>query len=117
MEHYRLDTYPIPKDKSPLYINEPWLIDASIMENSVDTREPEAQEDNFQMDVETIISQVEIYDQIWYVRHMSSERKHSREAVELVREVLVRLEEIPDGCAETFPYKSIDTLKDAYLPV
>lgn len=33
MEHHTLDVYPIPKDKEPLYINEPWLIDRSLLEN------------------------------------------------------------------------------------
>lgn len=32
MEHHSLDPYPIPKDKKPLYINEPWLIDKSLLE-------------------------------------------------------------------------------------
>ena len=27
MERHSLDPYPMPKDKTPLYINEPWLID------------------------------------------------------------------------------------------
>jgi len=30
MHHRNIDPYPIPKDKSPIYINEPWLIDKSI---------------------------------------------------------------------------------------
>ena len=32
MEHHDLDIYPIPREKAALYINEPWLIDKSIME-------------------------------------------------------------------------------------
>ena len=32
MEHHDLDIYPIPREKTALYINEPWLIDKSIME-------------------------------------------------------------------------------------
>lgn len=31
MEHHTLDVYSIPKDKAPLYINEPWLIDRSLL--------------------------------------------------------------------------------------
>ena len=150
MGYHRLDPYPIPKDKEPLYINEPWLIDDSIIEVKPDTREPEPQDDNvrvyipldinrkavlrrlqmliarygeaneeneynFQMDVEALISQVEIYDQIWYVRHMPPESKHSIEAIELVKEMIALLEEIPDGCAETFPFELIDSLKGEYL--
>ena len=150
MVRHRLEPYPIPKDKTPLYINEPWLIDNSIMEILPLTGEPESQEDNirvyipldinknailrrlnmtiarygeaneeneinFQMDVESLISQLEIYDQVWYVRHMPSKGKHSSEAIELVKEVIVLLEGIPDGCAETFPFETIESLKDEYL--
>lgn len=32
MEHHKLDPYPIPKEKTPLCINEPWLIDKSLLE-------------------------------------------------------------------------------------
>lgn len=41
MEYHRLDPYPIPNDKKPLYVNEPWLIDDSIMDVKPDTSEPE----------------------------------------------------------------------------
>lgn len=45
MEHHRLDPYPIPKDKTPLCINEPWLIDKSLLEYPP-RREPDEKEDN-----------------------------------------------------------------------
>lgn len=45
MKHRRLDLYPIPKDKTLLYINEPWLIDKSLLEH-LQHREPEEQPDN-----------------------------------------------------------------------
>ena len=151
MVHHRLDPYPIPKDKTPLYINEPWLIDKSFLEYS-SRREPDDKSDNvriyipmdlnrdailrrldaviahygeaneknemdFNADVDAIISQIEIYDQVWYVRHMSSEGHHSREAIALVNEFVARLEEIPDGCAECFPFETIDELKQEYLSI
>ncbi len=75
----------------------------------------EENEINFQMDVESLISQVEIYDQVCYVRHMPSKGKHSSEAIELVKEMIGLLEGIPDGCAETFPFEMIASLKDEYL--
>ena len=150
MEHHRLDPYPIPKDKTPLCINEPWLIDKSLLEYPP-RREPDDKEDNvriyipmdlnrdailrrldtviahygeanesneldFSVDVNMIISQLEIYDQVWYVRHMPPEGKHSREAISLAREFVARLEEIPDGCAECFPFEIIDELKREYFP-
>lgn len=39
----------------------------------------------------------------------------NREAKELVREIITRLEEIPDGCAECFPFEIIDELRQEYL--
>lgn len=149
MEHHTLDVYPIPKDKAPLYINEPWLLDRSLLEISNGCAEPEQEQDNirvyipldinknailrrldllivhyeeanekneidFSIDVDMLVSQIEIYDQIWYVRHMPEIGDHSREAVDLVREFIARLEEIPDGCAELFPFELIDTLRKEY---
>lgn len=150
MEQHTLDVYPIPKDKAPLYINEPWLIDCSLLEISNGSAEPEQEEDNirvyipldinknailrrldtmiihygeanekneldFSIDVDMLVSQIEIYDQIWYVRHMPENGEHSQEAVDLVREFIARLEEIPDGCAEIFPFELIDTLREECL--
>lgn len=149
MERHRLDPYPIPKEKTPLCINEPWLIDKSLLEYPP-RREPDEKEDNvriyipmdlnreailrrldrviaqygeateenemdFSVDVGMIISQLEIYDQVWFVRHMPHKGEHSREAKELVMEIIARLEEIPDGCAECFPFDTIDELKQEYL--
>ena len=149
MTHHDLDPYPVPKEKNPLYINEPWLIDKTLLENFPHP-EPEEQDDNvriyvpldlnkeailrrldrlichygearednempFAVDVGMLISQIEIYDQIWYVRHVPNEGKHSKEAIELVSEFVPRLEEIPDGCAECFPFETIDELRAEYL--
>ena len=150
MARHTLDIYPIPKEQSPMYINEPWLIDQSLLDETVYHQDPFAQSDNirvyipldinrasilrrldyvirrygeanednetsFQMDVELIISQIEIYDQIWFVRNMPSAGKHSLEAIALIEEVIKRLREIPDGCAEIFPFELIDTLEREFL--
>lgn len=149
MEHHSLDPYLIPKDKKLLYINEPWLIDKSLLEYP-HHREPDEKEDNiriylpmdlnkdailrrldyiivvygearednetdFSIDVGMIISQLEIYDQIWFVRHMPKKGEHSREAKKLAAEIVDRLEEIPDCGAECFPFELIDELKEEYL--
>lgn len=29
MDHHDIDKCPIPREKDPIYINEPWLIDSS----------------------------------------------------------------------------------------
>ena len=52
-----------------------------------------------------ILNQVEIYDQVWHVRHTPENGKHSEEAVILVKEILEKLKNIPDGCAECFPFR------------
>ncbi len=149
MERHDLNPYPLPKDNSPLYINEPWLIDKSLLEYPPHP-EPEEDEDNVRIyvpvdlnrkailrrldciisqygeanednesdyytDVSMLISQIEIYDQICYVRNMPEEGKHSAEAISLVREFVEKLEEIPDGCAECFPFDIIDKLKEDFL--
>lgn len=62
-----------------------------------------------------IISQLEIYDQIWFVRHMPKKGEHSREAKKLAAEIVDRLEEIPDCGAECFSFELIDELKEEYL--
>lgn len=67
------------------------------------------------MDVAQLVCQIEIYDQIWSVRHMPEEGKHNREAVRLVKDFVAMLEEIPDGCAECFPFDSIDELREEIL--
>ena len=154
MEHHDLDVYPSPGEKTPMYINEPWLIDRSIKERALkmaDLRKsPDEEKDNiriyvpmdlnkkailrrldsvichyeeanegnesdFSQDVEMLISQIEIYDQIWYVRHIPKDGEHSLEAKELVEEFIAKLEEIPDGCAECFPFEVIDRLREEYL--
>ena len=152
MEHHKLDVYPVPKEKSPLYINEPWLIDKSLSQYSEETLpiEPDNAEDNiriyipmdlnkeailrrldyvinhygkanernemnFSLDVQSIISQIEIYDQVWFARHMPHKGHHSSEAISLVEEFVAHLEQIADGCAECFPFEIINDLKSEYL--
>ncbi len=75
----------------------------------------EANEMEFGADVGLIISQIEIYDQIWYERHRPDKGKHSAEAVDLVKEVLDRLNCITDACSEIFPFDIIEELREEYL--
>ena len=75
----------------------------------------ENNEINFSLDVDYLVSQIEIYDQIWSVRHMPEEGNHSAEAIALVKEFVSLLEEIPDGCSEYFPFDVIDDLREEYL--
>ena len=149
MIHHRLDPYPIPKDKTPLFVNEPALIDKTLL-NIPLQREPELQDDNvriyipmdlnhdaimrrlrnllyqygeateenelnFRTDAYMIVSQLEIYDQLWYLRHMPKKGAHSLEGQKLAADIIALLEAIPDGCAEMFPFELIDELKEEYM--
>lgn len=40
--------------------------------------------------------------------------EHSAEGIALIKEFVRMLEEIPDGCAELFPFELIDELRDGY---
>ena len=150
--HHDLDIHPIPADKNPLFVNEPWLIDQSqaVMDYVNKAPEPaedniriyipfdinksaiirrlfdlidryvEANEDNefnFSSDVDALVSQIEIYDQVWSVKHMQEEGSRSKEAIELVEEFIERLEEIPDGGAELFPFELIEKLREQYFVI
>lgn len=150
MNQHNLDPYPIPKDKAPLFINEPDLIDRSLLEYKINHITPDSEEDNvriyvpldlnkkailrrlneimvchgeatyknemeFLLEVRFLLSQVEIYDQIWFGRHTPKDGNHSKEAVELMKEIVTCLEEIPDGGAEMFPFELIDELREEYL--
>ena len=145
-----LDPYPIPKEESPMYINEPWLIDHSLLLSEKVYKEPEDQKDNlrvyipldlnaesilrrlkyiiflygdasednemnYSLAVDMLISQIEIFDQIWFTRHMPASGKHSKEAIDLVKRFIELLEGIPDACAEIFPFETIDKLRAEYL--
>ena len=150
MIHHNLDPYPEPRDKTPIYINEPWLTDKTRMEYPIGVDSDSEEADNvriyapidlnrkailrrldriivaygeanerneieYDSDVNMLVSQIEIYDQIWYVRHTPSDNRHSDEAVSLVKEFVSCLEAIPDGCEEYFPFERIDELKEEYL--
>ena len=76
-------------------------------------------ESAFSCDVAQLIEQIEIYDQIWSVRHPRIKDNHavvhSAEAIGLVREVIRKLDEVGDnGSGETFPYEIIEELKKEY---
>lgn len=84
--------------------------------NTVIQKYGEANEENefaFEAEVCRLVSQIEIYDQIHYVRG-NMEGKHSEEARNLIRDFIDQLKEIPDGCAELFPFELIDELEEEY---
>ena len=75
----------------------------------------EASEENefaFRQEVGQVISQLEIYDQIRYVRNMPSDgSRHNEDVVSLAGEIIGRLENIEDAGAEMFPFELIDELR------
>lgn len=75
----------------------------------------EKNEMRFSVDVYRLLSQLEIYDRRWYLRHMPPKGEHSAEGVKLAKEIIQRLESIPEGDSEYFPYDLIDELNDEYL--
>ena len=145
--HHILDITPVPA--SVTYVNEPSLIDITApasddkpdniriyvpmdinkdailrrLSDLVDKygEANEGNESDFSCDVGQLVSQIEIYDQIWTVRAMkqsvvnSKGRRHSLRTRELVAAFVKALEEIPDGCAECFPFEMIDNLRGEYL--
>ena len=147
-----LDVYPNPKEKQPMFINEPWLVDLSLLNNEDLSKEPEPQKDNIRIYVPVdlnaaailrrldyiiqqfgpareknelnytiavgqLISQIEIYDQIWYARNVPSngDKKHSAEARVLVERFIDALKDMEVWDAELFPYEEIEELKKEYL--
>lgn len=81
-----------------------------IMESPDDTIELE-----FSYQVDKIISQLEIYDQVWVARDLGNavrieEHLHSKKGIELAGKIVSILLE-DEGCAERFPYDIVDELK------
>lgn len=48
-EDHKLDIYPVPKDKTPMFINEPWLTDPSYDWLDAWGNEPEDEADNIRV--------------------------------------------------------------------
>ena len=81
-----------------------------IMESPDDTNELE-----FSYQVGKIISQLEIYDQVWVARNLKdavriNDNIHSPKGIQLAKEIISILME-DEGCAESFPYNIIDELQ------
>lgn len=93
-------------------------------------RADERNESNFSCSIEQVLTRLEIYDQVWFVREMSKPWKdddvrqnnheqmlrHSRHATEIARVIVDELLLVANtGCsAELFPYETIDMLCREY---
>ena len=66
-----------------------------------------------------LISQLEIYDQVWVARGSYDAAPeepgvfHSREGIALARRMVEYMED-NEGCAECFPYEEIEKLREAF---
>ena len=67
-----------------------------------------------------VISQLEIYDQVWAARNLEdtvqkedSGVRHSRQGIELAKQIVKYLKEI-EGTAECFPFDEIQELREAF---
>ncbi len=76
-------------------------------------------ESSVRCEVRTILAQIEIYDQVWFVREGEFPKDengmitgHSHHARDVIKEVVARLEKV--GTCEDFPYDVIDELKKEY---
>ena len=67
----------------------------------------EGNESEFRVDVNLLIFQIEIYDQVWYVRHMPKEGRHSKEAIELVKAFVKKLEKYQMGARNASPSRRL----------
>ena len=92
-------------------------------------RVDERNESDFSCSVEQVITRLEIYDQVWFVREMTNARKdndarmndlsqmprHSHHATEVARVIVDELLQVANtGSAELFPYETIDMLCREY---
>lgn len=143
--HHDLDIYPMPKDQAPLYVNEPWIVDSSLLEGV--TGEVNMPDDNIRVYVPLDISKSVILLRLQMIIAKYGEANEANEldflaevrqlvyqielydqiwsardsvegmdkVVELVEEFVALLEGIPDGCAEYFPFALIEELKQDYL--
>lgn len=80
----------------------------------------ERNESEFSTKMEQIVSQLEIYDQVWTARDMEHviqkghpTVRHSQQGTALARK-LIDYMETHDGCAECYPYDIIEELKSTF---
>ena len=143
--HHDIDIYPRPKEQAPLYVNEPWIVDGSLLEGV--TGEANLPDDNIRVYVPLDLSKSVILLRLKMIiakygeASESNEIDFSREVRQLVyqielydqiwternfadgrakvadfvKEFVEMLEQIPEGSAEHFPSDLIEELKEDYL--
>lgn len=74
----------------------------------------------YEIEVERLFMQVEVYDQMWYARQMPSDwqtQKHSAEGIALAKAFVDRLERIIDIDSEKFPFRMIREIKEEFFGI
>ena len=87
----------------------------------------EKNEFRYRSEVDRLVFQIEVYDQVWLARAKNNDFDsciicdsgmipgHSKEGTDLVKQFVEGLKNIPDGCAERFPFETIIELEMEYL--
>ena len=78
VKHHKLDPYPIPKDKTPLFVNEPWLTDRFRFCEEVSV-EPDDEEDNIRIYVPIDLNRKTILQRLNNVIHSYGEANEDNE--------------------------------------
>ena len=80
----------------------------------------EKNESAYSSGVSKVISQLEIYDQVWAARKVGKtvqkedgSVRHSQQGIELAKQIVKYLEDI-EGDAECFPYDEVEKLREAF---
>ena len=80
----------------------------------------EKNESVYSSGVSKVISQLEIYDQVWAARKVGETvqkegggERHSQQGIELAKQIVKYLEGI-EGDAECFPYDEVEKLREAF---
>ena len=45
--HHTLDVYPIPREKVPMFINEPWLVDQTLLDYPINRNQSDQENIRF----------------------------------------------------------------------
>ena len=134
MQKEKLTSTP-PTDSKPLYLDEEWLIDPYFNDALDELFKPKVQDDLVKVFIPLNLSQYTILRRLDNIiddfgaasedneydyssagdRLSLEEGKHSEYAIKLAKKIIDKLEDIPDHCAECFPFETIENLTDEYL--
>ena len=136
MEHHNIDIWPIPEDKKPCYINEPWLIDGSLLDYYAEStkeqlQSPDEEKDNIRVYVPLDLNCKVILRRLdWLIlrygeANEANEMNFSSDVEQLISQIEIYdqfwsvqhmpKEGVHSGGAELFPFGLVDELREEYL--